>query len=68
MIILTGNKEIILEQYKLYVNTAEKNSDRRQSTNNFFLTINSIFLTFSGYLTTTNINNWYFINLNHIYG
>jgi len=54
------DREIILEQYKLYVNTAEKVSDRRQSANNFFLTLNSVLLAFSGYLTTTIVKYWYF--------
>ena len=53
--------EIILEQYKLYVNTAERVTDRRQSANNFFLTINSILLSFSGYLSATKIRGWYFL-------
>jgi len=56
-----GEKEIILEQYKLFVNTAEKVSDRRQSANNFFLTLNSAILAFSGYLTSIDIKKWYFI-------
>jgi len=55
------SKEIILEQYKLYVNTAEKVSDRRQLANSFFLTINSILLTFTGYLATTSVRPWYFV-------
>lgn len=55
------NKEIILEQYKLYVNTAEKVSDRRQSSNNYFLTINSVILTLLGYLVTTSIEFWYLL-------
>ena len=53
--------EMIFEQYKLYVNTAERVSDRRQSANNFFLTINSILLSFSGYLSATKIRDWYFL-------
>jgi hypothetical protein len=55
------DKEIILEQYKLYANTAEKVCDRRQLANSFFLTINSVLLTFSGYLSTTPANLWYVI-------
>lgn len=38
-------KEIILEQYKLYVEMADKISERRSSVNTFFLTANSIILT-----------------------
>lgn len=39
--------EIILEQYKLYINTLENASKRRQSANNYFLAINSAILTVS---------------------
>ena len=31
---------------KIYINSIEKNSDRRTSTNKFFLTLNSLILTF----------------------
>jgi len=55
-----NDKEIILEEYKLFVATAEKVSDRRQSANNFFLTLNSIVLTLSGYLSTLDIQSWYY--------
>jgi hypothetical protein len=53
--------EIILEQYKLYVGTAEKVSDKRESSNKFYLTINSVIVTFLGYLLTTPTKTWYFI-------
>jgi hypothetical protein len=54
------NKEqnLLLEQYKLYVGTAERNSDRRHLSNNFFLTFNSLILTGAGYLTTTDKDSW----------
>lgn len=55
------NKEIAFEQYKLYVETAERVSDRRQSANNFFLTLNSVLLTFTGYLTTLSFAFWHTI-------
>ena len=35
-------KSHYLEQYKIYLEGIEKISDRRQSANNFFLTINTI--------------------------
>ncbi len=54
-------KEIILEQYKLYVNSAEKVSDQRQSSNNFYLTLNSVLLAFTGFLTTLNFAIWHTI-------
>lgn len=56
-----NDKEIILEEYKLFVATAEKVSDRRQSANSFFLTLNSLVLTFSGYLSTLDTQRWYYI-------
>lgn len=34
-------KEHILEQYKIYIDMADKISDRRHNTNNFFLTLNT---------------------------
>jgi len=54
-------EDIILEQYKLYVNTAEKVSDRRQSSNNFYLTLNSVMLTFAGFLTGLHLEFWHII-------
>lgn len=41
-----------LEQYKLYVQFADKISDRRQTANSFFLTINTAII---GFLGATNI-------------
>ncbi len=52
------DKEILLEQYKLYVETSENVCNRRQLANNFFLTLNSALLAFAGYLVTTNNNSW----------
>lgn len=40
----------LLEQYKLYVNSAEKISDRRQKTNEFFLGLNTALLTALGFI------------------
>ena len=56
-----NQKEILLNQYKLYVNTAEKVSDWRQTSNNFFLTLNSVLLAFTGFLTTLNFAIWHTI-------
>lgn len=42
----------LLEQYKLYVEMADKISERRQSANSYFLTVNSALLAFIGYVTT----------------
>jgi len=55
---LKGREDIFFEQYKLYADTAEKVSDRRQNANNFFLTLNSLLLTFTGYLTTLSFAFW----------
>ena len=54
-------EDIILEQYKLYVETAEKVSDRRQSSNNFYLTLNSVLLAFTGFLTSLHLEYWHII-------
>ena len=40
----------VLEMYKLYVEMADKISERRQSGNSFFLTLNSAIVTLVGYV------------------
>lgn len=47
--------EHLLEQYKLYVTMADKISERRQTANNFFLTVNSFLVTIYGVLAATSI-------------
>lgn len=42
----------LLEQYKSYVESAQKNSDRRNTANTFFLTINTTLITILSYLQT----------------
>lgn len=42
----------LLEQYKLYVEMADRISQRRTTANSYFLTVNSAILAFVGYLTT----------------
>ena len=42
--------EHLLKQYKLYVEMADKISERRQSANTYFLSINSLLVTFYGIL------------------
>jgi hypothetical protein len=44
-------KEIALEQYKLYVEMADKISERRTHANNFFVTLNSSLITVYGIAT-----------------
>ena len=41
-------KEHLFEQYKLYVESVEKTSDRRQQANNYFITINTALISFIG--------------------
>lgn len=48
----------LLKQYKLYVETAERVSDRRQSANNFYLSLNSAISALSGYLSATVKDFW----------
>lgn len=38
----------LLEQYKLYIESAEKISDRRQQSNNYFITVNTILISVLG--------------------
>lgn len=43
-------REHLLEQYQLYVNGMEKISDRRQNANNYFITVNTVLISFIGVL------------------
>lgn len=51
-------QEHVLEQYKLYVQTAENVSARRDSANNYFVSINTILFTIAGYLSFKNQELW----------
>lgn len=42
-------EKIVLEQYKLFVEMADRISSRRQAANSFFLTINTFLITVIGY-------------------
>ena len=44
--------EHLLEQYKIYINSEEKISDRRQKSNEFFLTLNSALVVLLGFIGT----------------
>ena len=44
--------EHLLDQYRLYVNSAEKISDRRQKTNEFFLGLNTALIALLGFMMT----------------
>jgi len=46
-------KADLFEQYKLYVASAEKISERRVSANNYLLTVNASLVTFYGLLTAS---------------
>lgn len=41
-------KDHLFEQYKLYIESIEKTSDRRQQANNYFLTINTALISLIG--------------------
>lgn len=43
-------KDHLLAQYQLYVESMEKISDRRQNANNYFITINTVLISFIGVL------------------
>jgi hypothetical protein len=49
-----GDKYIehLLEQYKIYLNSAEQISDRRQKTNEFFLGLNTALVALLGFFST----------------
>ena len=44
--------EIVLEQYSLYVEMADRISARRHSANSYFLAVNSLLVALSGYLAS----------------
>ncbi len=48
--------EQVLEQYKLYVEMADRISARRQTANSFFLTVNTAIVALLGYLRTVQEN------------
>lgn len=53
-----NKKELIFAQYKQCVGAAERVSERRQSANKFFVTTNSIVLSFMGYLLSADMETW----------
>lgn len=55
------DEEIFFGQYKLYVETAEKVSEKRQTANTYFLSLNSFLLVLSGYLTTIKFQLWHLL-------
>ncbi|MCZ0931711.1 MAG: hypothetical protein OXJ52_00945 [Oligoflexia bacterium] len=50
------DKKILLEQYKLYVEMADRISQRRQSANNYFISVNIFLFSFFSYLQYIKFN------------
>jgi hypothetical protein len=48
----------LLEQYRLYVEMADRISNRRQAANSYFLTVNTALLSFVGYITTKDTSDY----------
>ncbi len=62
-------KEHLFDQYKLYVESIEKTSDRRQSANSYFLTINTALISIIGLSTQIEFfqeSKWVYILLSAI--
>jgi hypothetical protein len=51
----------LFEQYKLYVESAEKISERRVSANNYLLTVNSVLVTLYGLVAASRFNTYWTI-------
>lgn len=49
----------LFEQYKLYVESAEKNSERRISANNYLLTVNAFLVTLYSLLAASQYKSWW---------
>ena len=49
-------KDHLLEQYKLYIESVNSVSMRRQTANNFFLSINTFLLSIVGFLISKDIS------------
>jgi len=49
-----------LEQYKLYVEMADRISARRQTANTFFVSLNTILITMAGYAKSATSTEWFF--------
>lgn len=51
----------LLEQYKLYVEMADRISERRQSANSYFLSVNSAILAFVGYVASKESGDYFWL-------
>lgn len=49
------DKQTYFEQYKMFVDSAEKVSDKRMSANNYFLTVNTALISLTGLLITSKV-------------
>ena len=47
------NVQLLLEQYKLLVESADRITEKRQNTNNFYLAVNSFIFALASYLVVT---------------
>lgn len=54
-------KADLFEQYKLYVTSAEKISERRESANNYLLTVNAFLVTLYGLVATSQYKSYWMI-------
>jgi hypothetical protein len=50
------DRPILLEQYRLISESADKITDKRQNTNNFYLAVNSFILAIAGYFANIQLN------------
>ena len=50
------DKTILLEQYKMYVEMADRISQRRHSTNTYFLSVNTFLISFFAYIANDKSN------------
>jgi hypothetical protein len=48
----------LFEQYKLYIEMADRISARRQTANSYFLTVNTALLSFVGYITSKDTSDY----------
>jgi hypothetical protein len=65
-----GDKYVdhLLEQYKIYIDSAEKISDRRQKTNEFFLGLNTGLVALLGFVVTKTSHTGYILGLSSLAG
>ncbi|MDD4110888.1 MAG: hypothetical protein PHS54_05005 [Clostridia bacterium] len=51
------NKSVLFEQYKIFVDSCQQISQRREASNEFYLALNTGFITVSGYLMSLSQSN-----------